>query len=374
MKLNPLENQILKAIQKCEGVSRKALAEMTGLSQATITNITKMLIEHHYVVEGDRVGNGMGRKEVLLYLNPEKFRFLGIDIGGYRIRFALADNLMRITHEREYFVDEFDGEADVIERVLEKIEQFLSESELNPDDLDGIGIGVTGIVDRSMQRILNIPNLNAWGELDIVSRLNRRFDCPVYLDESGRTMALAEKIEGKAKDVEDFINVHVAYGIVAGIFINGQLLRGANNVGGLLGHITADEEAGRCSCGNYGCLENIVTYPMIEDAYKRQGGQLESIAEAYRINDKIAFDVCIASGKAIGIALSNVINLFNPQVIYLGGPVFEHLPIIFEETKRTILLRANRYAAVDMQLEHSSFGDKQGMIGALTLVRNSLIG
>jgi predicted NBD/HSP70 family sugar kinase len=66
--------------------------------------------------------------------------------------------------------------------------------------------------------------------------------------------------------------------------------------------------------------------------------------------------------------------LFNPQVIYLGGPVFEHLPIIFEETKRTILLRANRYAAVDMQLEHSSFGDKQGMIGALTLVRNSLIG
>lgn len=373
MKLNTLEIQILKAIQKCEGVSRKALAEMTGLSQATITNITKMLIERSYVIEGDRVGSGMGRKEVLLYLNPQKFRFLGIDIGGYRIRFALADNLMRITHEREYLVDEFDEQSDILESVLERIELFLAESQLNPDELDGIGIGVTGIVDKNMQRILNIPNLNAWGELDIVSRLNSRFDCPVYLDESGRTMALAEKMEGKSKESEDFIVVHIAYGIVAGIIINGQLLRGANNVGGLLGHMTADEEAGRCMCGNYGCLENIVTYPRIERAYKQQGGTFESIAEAYRVNDKIAFDVCIASGKAIGIALSNVINLFNPQVIYLGGPVFEQLPIIFEETKRTILLRANRYAAVDMQLEHSSFGDKQGMIGALSLVRNSLI-
>ena len=373
MKLNPLEIQILKVIQKSEGVSRKALAEMTELSQATVTNITKILIERSYVVEGDRVSSGMGRKEVLLYLNPQKFRFLGIDIGGYRIRFALADNLMKITHEREYLVDEFDDQSDILESMLEKIERFLAESQLNPDEIDGIGIGVTGIVDKNMQRILNIPNLNAWGELDIVSRLSSRFDCPVYLDESGRTMALAEKIEGKSKDVEDFIVVHVAYGIVAGMMINGQLLRGANNVGGLLGHMTADEDAERCMCGNYGCLENIVTYPRIESAYKQKGGKFESIVEAYRVNDKIAFDVCIASGKAIGIALSNVINLFNPQAIYLGGPVFEHLPIIFEETKRTILLRANRFAAVDMQLEHSSFGDKQGMIGALSLVRNSLI-
>jgi len=371
--LSPLEVQILKNIQKCEGVSRKALAEMGGLSQATITNITKMLIEQNYVVEGDHVGSGMGRKEVLLYLNPQKFRFLGIDIGGFRIRFALADNLLRTTHEQEYLIEVFDGEADIVKSILEKIEQFLAESQLDPSQLDGIGIGVTGIVDKNMQRVLNIPNLINWGELDIVTRLQGRFNCPVILDESGRTMALAEKIEGKAKDIEDFMVVHIAFGIVAGIMINGQLLRGANNVGGLLGHMTADEEAGRCRCGNYGCLENIVTYPMIENTYKQKGGEFESIIEAYRLNDKIALDVCITSGKAIGVALSNVINLFNPQAIYLGGPVFEHLPIVFEETKRTILLRANRYATVDLQLADSSFGDKEGMFGALSLVRNALI-
>ncbi|MCU6709889.1 ROK family protein [Paenibacillus sp. J5C_2022] len=368
-----MEIEIVRVVQKCDGVSRKALAGMTGHSQATITNITKMLIERNYVVEGDRVSSGRGRKEVLLYLNPEKFKFLGLDIGGYRIRFALADNLMRITHEREYLVDEFNEQSDILESLLEKIEQFLIDSQWNPEELDGIGIAVTGIVDKERQRVVNIPNLNTWGELDIVSRLNDRFGCRVYLDESGRTMALAEKAEGKAKDVEDFTVVHIAYGIVAGIMINGQLLRGANNVGGLLGHVTVDENAGRCMCGNYGCLENMVTYPRIESDYKEQGGTFESIVEAYQVHDKIALDVCIASGNAIGIALSNVINLFNPSVIYLGGPVFEHLPIIFEETKRTILLRANRYAAVDMKLEQSSFGHKQGMIGALSLVRNALI-
>ncbi|MBP1990081.1 ROK family protein [Paenibacillus eucommiae] len=369
-KLDPMELKVMKCIQKSDGVSRKMLSEMADASQATITKVTKVLIDQQYVVEGEHIGSGMGRKEVLLYLNPQKFRYLGMDIGGHKVRLALADHGLSITHYTEYLTSELDPELDIMKLLIEKMELFLTESGVQSTDIDAVGIGVTGIVDEEMKRILNIPNLSQWGELDIINRLQNQFSCPIFLDESGRTMALIEKSMGKARHIGNFMVIHIGFGIVSGIVINDQLVRGADNVGGLLGHTTADEGGIRCFCGNYGCLENQANYPLIEGSYRLRDGTFPSIAEALLHNDKIAMDICIDVGKAIGIALSNIINLFNPRAIYVGGPVYE-LPIIFEETKRTILLRANRYATVKLQLEYNSFGDKQGIMGALELARNS---
>lgn len=182
-------------------------------------------------------------------------------------------------------------------------------------------------------------------------------------------MALAEKLLGTAREERDFIVVHVGYGLVAGIMINDQILRGADNVSNLLGHITVDESAGRCLCGNYGCLENIITFSMLEKEYKNRGGKKDSIQSGYMENEKIALDVCIRAGKALGIALSNVVNLFNPRSIYLGGAIFDHLPLLFEETKRTITLRANRFATLHLNLDRTSFESSQGLIGALALAK-----
>ncbi|MCQ6562148.1 ROK family transcriptional regulator [Paenibacillus mendelii] len=369
MKASPSEISVLQWIQNSDGVSRKTLAEKLQLSQASITIITKTLIDKAFIVEGDRIGKGLGRKEVMLYPNPDKFRFLGIDIGGYRIRLALSDNSLQLLHQVEYLMEELEERSDMMQVLLNHIHTFFAQCNITA--VDAIGIGVTGIIDKEHKRVMNIPNVNNWDDLDIVDRLSAQFECPVYLDESGRVMALAEKVLGKAKDVDDFIVVHIAYGVVAGVMINDAPLRGANNVGGLLGHITVDERAGRCLCGNYGCLENIVTYPMIEKEFRKREHHANSMAANYALNNKNAIDVCIDAGKALGIALSNVVNLFNPQIVYLGGPVFDDFPIVFEETKRTILLRANRFATIGMKLEYSSFGNQQGILGALTLARAS---
>ncbi|MEF3306995.1 ROK family transcriptional regulator [Paenibacillus sp. GYB003] len=369
--LNASEIVVLTSIQQSGGISRKALAEKTGLSQASITKITHRLGRDDYIREGERVGTGMGRKEVLLYPNPGKFKFLGVDIGGHRLRIALADYRYELIRVEQYLMEELERKDDVLRELADKLRSFLEAC--GETSVDAIGVGVTGIVDIGRQTILNIPNLDRWNDVNIVGALSDRFGCPVYLEESGRTMAFAEKLAGKAKDESDFIVVHVAYGVVAGIYTSGRPLRGAGNVGGLLGHITADEKGTRCRCGNYGCLENIVTYPMLEGEYRRRGGGAASLAEAYGINDKIALDVLIEAGKAIGIALSNVVNLFNPQTIYLGGPVFDRFPIVFEEVRRTVLLRANRFATVAMALDRTTFGDRQGLLGALTLAGTSFV-
>ncbi|WP_308636352.1 ROK family transcriptional regulator [Paenibacillus silvisoli] len=374
MKPSDASSQILKLINMGKGISRKALSEETGMSQASLTKITRVLMEQGYLSEGERIGSGLGRKEVLLYARADRHRLLGIDIGGYKIRAAVADNSLVIHARAEWEMRQFADRQDKAAFLLEHIEAFLANSGIAKDSIDAIGVGVTGVVDAELRRILNIPNAEGWNHIELAEAMKQAFACPSYLDEGGRTMALAEKFEGKGKKLAHFITVQIGFGIAAGVIVNDSLLRGSNNVAGLLGHITADNKGIRCTCGNYGCLENIITYPMIELAYRAKGGQSHSLLEAYQTNDKLALDACLEAGEACGIALSNMVNLFNPEAIFVGGPVMEQLPAVFDEMKRTIKLRANRFATQRLLMERSTFGSDEGVAGALTLAKSKLLG
>lgn len=373
MHLSMPEQQILKIISATKGISRKQLTAETGLSQASVTKITKGLIEQRYIVEGERISKGLGRREVLLCSNPEKFMFLAVDIGGYRVRIAAADGDLRISHQCDVLMAEAEEWSDKTDFLVYQIETFLVDNGLQSSDFDSIGIGVTGIVDPTLKTILSIPNAEGWESIELVAKMSDRFQCPVFLDEGGRTMAMVEEMLGKARGIEDFIVVHVGFGLVAGIMTNGRLVRGSSNIGGLLGHVTADEQAGRCLCGNYGCIENIITFPMLEREYHTRGGNSPTLLEAYVVNDKKALDVCIDAGHALGVTLSNVVNLFNPQVIYIGGSVFQSLPLLLEETKRTLILRANRFATISLTLDDTTYGNDEGLLGALALAKSRLL-
>ncbi|MBP1994614.1 ROK family transcriptional regulator [Paenibacillus eucommiae] len=372
MKLNSSEKQILELISLGQGLSRKKIAETLHLTQGSITNMTRSLLEEGLIIEGNRISSGLGRKEVMLYSNPNKFTFLGVDIGGHVIRFALATNSLEIIHEGECLMADLATEPDPAEVLMQMMHTFLAQWNISPAQIDAIGIGVTGIIDATQQILLSIPNSPGWEHLELVSIISQRFNCPVYLEEGGRTMAIAEQMLGKANAISDFITVQVGFGIAAGIMINGKLLKGVNNTAGLLGHITADPNGTRCLCGNYGCLENIITFPMLRNDYRKITGK-STIVEAYQQNDKQAIDVCVAAGQALGIALSNVVNLFNPQTIYIGGAMFDQMPILLEETKRTIILRGNRFSTTSLNLDRPTFGLKQGIMGALALAKISHI-
>ncbi|AZN43446.1 ROK family transcriptional regulator [Paenibacillus albus] len=201
MTLNPSEKEVLGLIFGSDGISRKALAEMSGLSQASLTKITKTLTEQEQIVEGERIGKGLGRKEVLLYANPRKYRYLGIDIGSFSVRLAVADNSLNIMHRKEFATTHFSGEEPILDSLTREIAAFLEET--GSSNIDAIGIGVSGIVDARLRRIVNIPNVKGWDNLNIADHLTAAFECPVYLDEGGRTMALAEKIKGKARSSND---------------------------------------------------------------------------------------------------------------------------------------------------------------------------
>ncbi|MDF2714337.1 MAG: family transcriptional regulator, partial [Paenibacillus sp.] len=226
---NLSEKLVLELISCNNHISRKQLASVSDLSQASITKITKFLMDHQFIKEGNRVSQGMGRKEVLLYTNPDKFRFLGIDIGGVYIRLALSDNDMNILYRSELLIESVEDESNKAEALIREIDLLLERSGLERNSIDAIGIGTTGIIDIHSTTILNIPNRKDWDNVSPVDALEKTYECPVFLEEGGRTMALAEMKFGKAKNFKDFIVVHVGYGIAAGVIINGQILRGFNN-------------------------------------------------------------------------------------------------------------------------------------------------
>lgn len=374
MNLNETQLQILKLINLNLEISRKELSVCSGLSRAAVTLITRELINQNYIIEGkERTSSGPGRKEVNLQPNPDRFRFLGIDIGGHSIRMALSDNNLKLLYQREIAMADFEHITNKLEALSEQILNFLQQNDFPVASLDAIGIGVTGIVNLELSHILNIPNAAGWDDLPIVAELQKTFGCPVFLEEGGRTMAMAEKLVGKAKDVDNFIVAHFGKGIVAGIVNHGQLIRGASNVGGLLGHITVNENGERCTCGNFGCLETYGLFQIIENNYRILDQSPPSLVEAYQQNNKAALELCIEAGNFIGIALSNIVNLFNPQSIYLGGHLFESLPLVLEELKRTVRRRANRFANVVLEFELSSFGNLQGIYGAITLAKSKLL-
>lgn len=373
MALNSTEKLILELISFNNPISRKNLAKLSGLSQASITKITKNMIDQQFIKEGEHVGQGMGRKEVMIASNARKFHFLGIDVGGSALRFAISDNNLNILHKTELRMEELADDARKEEALIREIDRFLERSNFDRQKIDAIGFGTTGIIDVQSCTILNIPNRRDWNNVSPVKALSQAYGCPVYLEEGGRTMAIAEMKIGKAKEYKDFMVIHVGFGVTAGIIIGGHILRGVSNTAGLLGHITADPNGGKCLCGNYGCLENIITFPMLDNEYRKQSDTYPNIVTAYQQKEKTAIEICINAGRAFGIALSNVVNLFNPQAVLVGGKMFDHLPLLFDETKRTILLRGNRFSTLNLELDRSSFGDNEGIYGALTLAKTRWI-
>ena len=194
------------------------------------------------------------------------------------------------------------------------------------------------MVDCRQGRIIFCPNISGWDNIPIVSLLNERFGVPVFLDTSPRCMALAEQWFGVGQDVENQIFASFGYGSIgSGIIIDSRLFRGGSDFAGELGHVQVVSNGFLCTCGNRGCIEGYVTLPMIIDKIKESVSEntgyspikflvddvkdidRDIVIKALEQGDKIVNGIIVRAGQYMGEALANMANLFNPDLIVLGG-------------------------------------------------------
>lgn len=386
-----LKLQILNVIRNKGQVTKQEIARYLNFNLTTITNlVNELLISYKLLQEvGDNVSTG-GRKPKLYQININSGNIIGLDIGGENLRIVMCDimgNVISSLTSRS----QYNGNREkLIDGILNLIEKIIANAGYNKSSILGIGISISGIVDSDSENIIYCPNIDGLDNFPIKNFLESKTDFPVFVDDSVRCMAIAEKHYGIAKEYDNFLFISLGKGIGMGIYVNGKIYRGSMGLSGELGHITVDEDGPLCNCGNKGCLEAIASGPgIIRRA--REGiengivtlltqiikGDLknltvEAISKAAEEGDKFSYYLINRTGEYIGIAVAAVLNLFGPEIVVLGGGVAKCGDVMIAAIRRTVQLRALSVISKKARIVRSELGDNIAARGAATKFINIL--
>jgi predicted NBD/HSP70 family sugar kinase len=390
------EMTLLEQIYQNANISRIELAKRTGLSAACVGGIVSRLLKKTLIIESGENSTPQGRRPISLSLRNDLAYFVGVDLGSYMLRVVVADMLGQVAYKFETTSKVSAGRQSTLQRTFEAIQKALGECGVARSLIKGIGMAHSGVVDAENGVILSFPRpgqMAQWRNVPLRTMLEAAFSLPATIDDSTRTMAIAEKHYGTARELRDFLYISVSMGIGAALFIDGKLYRGEGGLAGEFGHMTANRNGALCSCGNYGCLETVASCAAIMESIRSAldkgvdsripemaKGDLESIsieilAEAAKENDGLAFRILHDAISSIGIALADVVNLLNPRLIILGGPLFRHAgALLLDPLQRIIKQHALEKSANEVQLQVSSLGSEAAALGAARLISQKTLG
>ncbi len=381
---------ILNVIKEHAPVSRTDVTRITGLSGASVTKFVNDLIKMGLVREDGWESSKGGRRPVLLKLVPEANFAIGVDLGAANLRVVVVNLEAKIITKITKKTKADEGKEKVFKRMIAAIYEAINTSKIDKSKIKGIGIGISGIIYHKRGVCLFCPHIKGWENIPVKELVEEEFGVEVSVDDSARTMALAEHWCGLAQKVENFIFVNVGIGVGSSIFINGQIYRGSRGTAGELGHTTIDENGPRCMCGNRGCLEIFVSGPaiirrareLLEEGVvslirKMVDGNLtkitpEIIAEAARKGDKLAFNIMEKTGEYLGIGIANAVNLFNPELVIIGAGVSGAGDLFLDTLKRTVKARALHTASTSVEIKLSELGDTTAALGAAILILKTI--
>jgi len=308
---------------------------------------------------------------------------VGIDLGGTLIKFGLVNKNGAILKrgQRETGVEK--GRETVLSNLEEAIRETICEVPI--PELGGIGIGTPGLVDRDGV-VFQAPNLPDWNNLPLAEIFRERFNLPVYVENDVNTITWGEYLFGSGKGYRTIVCITLGTGLGGGVVVDGKLLRGGNYSAVELGHITISARGPRCGCGNRGCVEAYVGSARIVKTTIRHikkgarsiipkmvGGDLKKItpkliSQAYQKGDWLAGHIWEEVGKAVGTMLADMVNIFNPEVIIIGGGVAQAGKPLFDAVERTIKERAFPILSKGVKLLPASLGPESGIVAAASLI------
>lgn len=315
---------------------------------------------------------------------------LAIDVGGTKIIAAIISNKGQVM-AREYHLTLADeGAESVIKRILSAIDHLLSLRNLDPSQLDSISIAAAGAIDLDKGLVTLSPSLPGWRNIPLRDIVKGKYRVNTFLINDATAAALGEHHFGAGKEVNNLIYLTVSTGIGGGIIINGKLYSGPRGSAGEIGHMTIDVNGPRCSCGNIGCLETLASgTAMAQEAIRRisQGessslteivnGKVESItAEMVSIaaqgGDSLALEVISKAATYLGVGMVNLVNIFNPEMIIVGGGVAQMEDLLLNPARQVVRERAFQLPAQAVRIVLAQLGDNAGVLGAAIFARQQI--
>ena len=312
---------------------------------------------------------------------------LAIDLGGTKILTAIISNRGRVVASEYHLTLADEGPEAVINRILSAIDHLLSLGNIGSSQLDNISIAAAGAIDLEKGLVTLSPHLPGWHDVPLRDIVKEKYRVNTFLLNDASAAALGEHHFGAGKEVNNLVYLTVGTGIGGGIIINGKLYSGASGSAGEIGHMTIDVNGLRCKCGNIGCLEMLVSGTAVaREAVRRIGcgesssltemveGKIENITAekvevAARRGDSLALEVILEAATYLGIGMVNLVNIFNPEMIIVGGGMAKMGDLLLEPARQVVRKRAFSLSAQAVRIVPAQLGDNGGVLGAAIFAR-----
>ncbi|MEU8381043.1 ROK family transcriptional regulator [Streptosporangium sp. NPDC048865] len=301
-------------------LSRHDLAQLTGLSAATVSNVIGDLITDGIVVETGSVDSDGGRPRIMLRVDPSYGYVVGVGVGETRVRVELYDLALQERARKEFALDPSHHEPSVVARhVLDGLRAVLSDAGATESEVLGMGIGVPGVAEQGSDLLIHARAFG-WDGVPLGALIREGTSLPVFADNGVKTTGQAELWFGAGKGAQHLVMTFIGTGAGASIINGGVTYRGTASGAGEWGHTKIVLDGRPCRCGGQGCLEAYVgAEAILAGAGRDLGGDDEERVFAELLADPLARPALDEAVRCLGAGLANLINLFNPERVILGG-------------------------------------------------------
>lgn len=357
--------RVRETLRRDGSMTQVELAQRTGLSPASISNLVKDLFDLDHVDVSRVVSNG--RRATLVSLTEDKRLFAALHFGQRDLTVAVSRNARDILCSTRMPLAQ-DHAADAsIDRAAYLVADLLGEIGLEASALSAVAVGLPAPVDAVSGQVGAEAIMDGWKGVNVASAVGARLACPVVVDNDANAAAAAELRSGAMRGIRNGVYLHCGYGIGAGLVLDGRIFRGSAGTAGEIGHTTLDEDGVLCPCGNRGCLDTFVGSRALLAAVRATHGPMRfhELLSAAASGDAGSVRVVTDAGRHLGHAAATLVNVLNPEVIVVGGMMSRVADVVMPSMRQVLDRSAIPSAAASVELRAAELGGEGVIMGLL---------
>lgn len=377
---------IYSLIHKLGPITTAELIEKTSIKKTTLVRMIDELLKRKFIKESGNKETNVGRPPILYDIEPSLNYIVGIHISRMKTNIVLLDLRFNIKDQESFVMTTMHTPEFVMKRIQTIIQRFLDEHHINMKRLLGIGVATIGPLDRSKGIILKPESFLAanWENVPIVNMIQNAFPANVLLEKAANTAAIAEYqwINGEYENL--LFCISGGWGMDCGVIIQGSVLQDQFADGAGYGHMIIDFDGNQCICGKRGCVISYTSFKSIIDHLKKhhliadmgeevfQMASLTDMMEFFMQGDQHIQNAILRSASYLGIGLSNLVNLFQPELVILNGPFIYNMENYYNQVIKSTKKRIQNPEQVNFT--QGALKENAAAIGAGILIFNSLLG
>lgn len=374
---------VIDLIRNEAPVSRANLSAITGLNRSTVSSIIDDLIHDGWVQETALESGKVGRPGILLEINPCGGFAIGLEIGVDFVLGVCVDFSVKKIWNKIIEIDPNEGQTKILQIAFTLTSEAIEFGKQKCAKPLGIGIAVPGLVDIANGVLKIAPNLH-WEDVPLRLLWTQEFNLPVQVENEANAAALGEFHYGAASGIKNLIYIAAGYGLGSGIIVDGKLLRGNKGYAAEVGHMTIYPDGLPCNCGKRGCYETIISPRAVIDRInkiiKENGGDsrylnkpenglgYDAVVDAANHHDQVALKALENVGRDLGLLVSNLVNIFNPKMVILGGALNYAKDYIQKVVLDVVEVNALKLCQEDLIITNSELDPFSAVMGMISLV------